>query len=170
MKKIIAFLLLSMPLMLLGQIDRSMRPSPAQAPSINIKDSEVFTTSNGLTVILSENHKLPRVSFDLVTGSDPQVEGSKAGISEMAASLLLSGTTNRSKDQLDNEKDYIGASLDASKNSLTLSCLTKHVEKGLTLMQDVLINANFPESEFERIKKFLYKLTYKKSQFFKINA
>jgi zinc protease len=153
MKKIIAFLLLSMPLMLLGQIDRSLRPSPAQAPSINIKDSEVFTTSNGLTVILSENHKLPRVSFDLVTGSDPQIEGSKAGISEMAASLLLSGTTNRSKDQLDNEKDYIGASLDASKNSLTLSCLTKHVEKGLSLMQDVLINANFPESEFERIKK-----------------
>lgn len=153
MKKISAFILVALPLLSFGQIDRSVRPLPTKAPEINIKDSEVFTTSNGITVILSENHKLPRVSFDLVMGSDPRIEGSKAGISDMASSLLLSGTTNRSKDELDNQKDYIGASLDASSNSLTLSCLTKHVEKGLTLMQDVLLNANFPQSEFDRIKK-----------------
>lgn len=153
MKSISTFILVALPLFIFGQIDRSIRPLPAKAPEINIKDSEVFTASNGITVILSENHKLPRVSFDLVMGSDPRIEGSKAGLSEMAASLLLSGTKNRTKDELDNQKDYIGASLDASSNSLTLSCLTKHVEKGLVLMQDVLVNANFPQSEFDRIKK-----------------
>lgn len=153
MKSISTFILVALPLFIFGQIDRSIRPLPTKAPEINIKDSEVFTTSNGITVILSENHKLPRVSFDLVMGSDPRIEGSKAGLSEMAASLLLSGTKNRSKDELDNQKDYIGASIDASSNSLTLSCLTKHVEKGLTLMQDVLMNASFPQSEFDRIKK-----------------
>jgi predicted Zn-dependent peptidase len=153
MKSISTFILVALPLFIFGQIDRSIRPLPAKAPEINIKDSEVFTTSNGITVILSENHKLPRVSFDLVMGSDPRIEGSKAGLSEMTAALLLSGTKNRSKDELDNQKDYIGASIDASSNSLTLSCLTKHVEKGLTLMQDVLMNASFPQSEFDRIKK-----------------
>ena len=153
MKSISTFILVALPLFIFGQIDRSIRPLPAKAPEINIKDSEVFTASNGITVILSENHKLPRVSFDLVMGSDPRIEGSKAGLSEMTASLLLSGTKNRSKDELDNQKDYIGASIDASSNSLTLSCLTKHVEKGLTLMQDVLMNASFPQSEFDRIKK-----------------
>ncbi len=153
MKKILFSIALVLPALIHAQLDRSVRPNPGTAPSINIKDSEVFKTANGITVILSENHKLPRVSFDLFTGSDPRIEGNKAGLSEMAGSLILSGTANRSKDQLDNEKDYIGASINASENSLSLSCLTKHMNKGLELMSDVLINANFPQSEFDRIKK-----------------
>jgi zinc protease len=153
MKKLIIITGLLLPTILFGQLDRSIRPTQAKAPKINIKDSEVFTTANGITVILSENHKLPRVSFALSMGSDPRTEGSKAGMSDMSGSLILSGTTNRTKDQFDNEKDYIGASIDAGKSSISLSCLTKHVDKGLTLMSDVLLNANFPQSEFDRIKK-----------------
>jgi zinc protease len=136
-----------------SQLDRSVRPKAGTPPTINIKDSEVFTTENGITVILSENHKLPKVSIRLVTGSDPMNEGSKAGLSKIAGQLIMSGTTNRSKDKLDAEVDYIGATLNADGESMYLSCLTKHVEKGLTLMTDVLFNANFPDSEFERIKK-----------------
>ena len=136
-----------------GQLDRSVRPKAGTPPTINIKDSEVFTTENGITVILSENHKLPKVSIQLVTGSDPMNEGPKAGLSKMAGQLIMSGTSTRTKDKLDSEVDYIGATLSADGESMYLSCLTKHVEKGLTLMTDVLFNANFPDSEFERIKK-----------------
>jgi zinc protease len=136
-----------------AQVDRSERPTAGTAPQININDSEVFTTSNGITVILSENHKLPKVSIRLVTGSDPMQEGPKAGLSTVAGQLIMSGTAKRSKDQLDNEIDYIGASLSADATSLSLSCLTKHLPKGLDLMTDVLYNANFPQSEFERIIK-----------------
>ncbi len=137
----------------MAQLDRSVRPNAATAPTINITDSEVFTTANGITVILSENHKLPKVSIRLVTGSDPKQEGPKAGLSSVAGQLIMSGTTNRSKDQLDAEIDYIGASLSADATSLSLSCLTKHLDKGINLMTDVLYHANFPQSEFDRIKK-----------------
>ncbi len=134
-------------------LDRSTRPAPAPAKPINIKDSEVFTTANGITVILSENYKLPKVTIDLYIGSSPRMEGDKAGLAEMAGSLIMSGTANKTKDQLDKEVDFIGASLSADKSSISLSCLSKHVDKGLSLMSDVLMNANFPESEFDRIKK-----------------
>ena len=154
MKNILLILFL-VPIVLLGQIDRSKKPEAQTAATINIKDSEVFTLSNGLTVILSENHKLPRVSFDLVMSGTPQVEGEKAGLSDMVSSLLLNGTTNRSKDQIDSEIDFIGASLDASENSISMSCLTKHMDKGLDIMLDVLKNVNYPESEFERVKKLM---------------
>ncbi|MFN5911730.1 MAG: M16 family metallopeptidase [Bacteroidota bacterium] len=153
MKRIFILAGIIIPNLLFGQLDRSTRPQPEKAPSINIKDSEVFTTANGITVILSENHKLPKVSFDLFVGADPKLEHSKAGLSEMAGSLIMSGTANRQKDQLDKEIDYIGASLNAGSTSLSLSCLTKHMDKGLELMSDVLLNANFPEDEFQRIKK-----------------
>jgi len=153
MKKLIIALGIIAPSLLFGQIDRSIVPSPGKAPEINIKDSETFKTSNGITVILSENHKLPRVTFDLVVGPGPLLEGQKAGLSEVAGSLIMSGTSTYSKDELDSKIDYIGARLSADKNSLTLSCLTKHMTTGLKLMSDVLKNANFPESEYTRIVK-----------------
>lgn len=137
----------------IGQVDRSKAPEPGPAPEINIADPKVFTLDNGMKVILSSNHDIPKVSFNLVMGSDPRLEGNKAGLSELAGDLLLSGTTNRTKDELDKEKDFIGASLFASSSSIYLSCLTKHMDKGLDIMTDVMENASFPEDEFNRIKK-----------------
>jgi predicted Zn-dependent peptidase len=153
MKKLLLLVAISAITGVNGQIDRSVRPKAAAAPAINIKNSEVFKTANGITVVLSENHKLPRVSFNMVMGASPMIEGSKAGANQLMGQLLLSGTAARSKDVLDKEIDYMGATLNADGSSLYLSCLTKHLEKSLGIMQDVLINPTFPESEFARIKK-----------------
>ncbi len=135
------------------QIDRSKMPKPAKATQINIADPVIFKLANGLTVIVSENHKVPKVTFSLSVSDKSNLELGKAGLADLAGALVLTGTSNLSKDELDTKKDFIGASLSASDKSLTLSCLTKFREDGLKLMTDVLYNANFPESEFVRIKK-----------------
>ncbi len=136
-----------------GQLDRSVRPQAGPAPAINIKNSETFKLSNGITVVLSENHKLPRVSFNLVMGGAPSVEDSKAGVNQLMGQLIMSGTQSKVKDDLDKEIDYMGATLTADGGSVYMSCLTKHLDKSLVLMQDVTMHPSFPESEFERIKK-----------------
>jgi predicted Zn-dependent peptidase len=155
MKKILFSALLISYSFLQAQVDRSIMPKPTEAKKINISESQVFTTVNGITVILSENHKLPRVAFQFIIGSDPRIEGDKAGLSDFMGSLIMSGTEKRTKDQLDNEIDFIGANLIASNSNVYMSCLTKHLDKGLDLMNDVMQNANFPQSEFERVKKQL---------------
>lgn len=155
MKKILFSALLISYSFLQAQVDRSIMPKPTEAKKINISESQVFTTANGITVILSENHKLPRVAFQFIVGSDPRIEGDKAGLADFMGSLIMSGTEKRTKDQLDNEIDFIGASLNASNSVVNLSCLTKHLDKGLELMNDIMQNANFPQSEFERVKKQL---------------
>ncbi len=136
-----------------NQVDRSIIPTAGEAKEIKLKDSEVFTTENGITVILSENHKIPRISINYISGADGKIENDKAGLSSMAGELIMSGTTNYSKDELDNKVDFIGANLSASENSIRLSCLSKHFETGLSLMEDVAKNASFPEDEVTRIKK-----------------
>ena len=136
-----------------GQLDRTNAPKPGAAPEINIAEPEVFELDNGLKVILSSNHRQPKVSFNLVFTSDPAIEGEKTGLSDLVGELVMGGTTNRSKDQIDNEKDFIGATLAAGSNSIFMSCLTKHMDKGLDLMLDVLHNASFPQEEFDRVKK-----------------
>ncbi|MDP4739762.1 MAG: insulinase family protein [Crocinitomicaceae bacterium] len=153
MKSLYLLLILILTNSVFAQLDRSQRPAAAAAQKINIPASQVFTTSNGVTVILSENHKIPKVSIEMSLGATPRLEGEKAGLSDLAGSLLMSGTSTRSKDQLDREIDFIGANLSASASSMYLSCLTKHLDKGLELMTDVLYNASFPESEVERIRK-----------------
>ena len=153
MKSLYLLLILILTNSVFAQLDRSQRPAAAAAQKINIPASQVFTTANGITVILSENHKIPKVSIELSLGSTPRLEGEKAGLADFAGSLLMSGTATRSKDQLDREIDFIGANLSAGSSSMYLSCLTKHLDKGLDLMTDVLYNANFPESEVERIRK-----------------
>lgn len=153
MKSLYLLLALILTNSVFAQLDRSQRPAPAAAQTINIPASQVFTTSNGITVILSENHKIPKVSIELSLGNTPRLEGNKAGLADFTGSLLMSGTTTRSKDQLDREIDFIGADLSAGSSSMYLGCLTKHLSKGLDLMTDVLYNANFPESEVERVRK-----------------
>jgi hypothetical protein len=39
-----------------AQLDRSQRPAPAAAQKINIPASQVFTTANGITVILFQKY------------------------------------------------------------------------------------------------------------------
>ncbi|MDA9020473.1 insulinase family protein [bacterium] len=146
-------LTLLIPFIGLNQVDRSIIPTAGEAKEIKLKDSEVFTTSNGITVILSENHKIPRVAINYISGADEKLEGDKAGLSSMAGELIMSGTSNLTKDQLDNKIDFIGANLSASQNSIRLSCLTKHFLTGLSLMEDIAKNASFPQDEVDRIKK-----------------
>ena len=155
MKKLsISFvLLLFVTFGLMAQVDRSKLPVSGPAPEIKIKDAETFTLANGLKVFVVNNTKLPRVSFTLVLERDPILEGDKAGTSGFVGEMMMGGTANRTKDQLDQEIDFIGASLSASSTSMFASSLKKHQGKILELMADVLYNPIFPQDELDKLKK-----------------
>ncbi len=151
-KKILALILLT-AFTLFAQVDRSIMPKPGKAPEIKIGDYESFELENGLKVFVIENHKLPRVSFSLVLLRDAIAEKEHAGYISIAGSLLRTGTTNKTKDELDEAVDFIGASLSTSSTSIYASSLTKHTEKLLDLMSDVLLNPSFKQEELDKIKK-----------------
>ncbi len=155
MKKITISLLLSLLLVTVGfaQVDRSQFPKSGPAPEIKIGEAETFTLENGLKVFVVKNTKLPRVSFTLVLEKDPILEADKAGMTGFVGEMMTAGTTNRTKDQLDEEIDFIGASLSASANSMFASSLKKHQGKILELMADVLFNPVFPQEELDKLKK-----------------
>lgn len=135
------------------KLDRSKRPTAAAAPEIKLGKTESFTLPNGLKVFVVENHKLPKVSYSLSLDIDPIVEGDMAGYIDAAGQLMERGTTNRTKEQLDKEVDFIGARLSTSSRGIYASSLKKHQDKLLTLMADVLLNADFKQDELDKIKK-----------------
>lgn len=132
---------------------RKMAPAPAPARDIQLGQYSSFDLANGLKVIVVENHKLPRVSYQLSLNNDALIEGDKAGYTSFAGDLLSKGTSTRSKAQIDEAIDYIGASLTTSANGIFASSLKKHGDKLLEVMTDVLYNPSFPKEEFEKIRK-----------------
>ena len=136
-----------------AQLDRSKAPEPGPAPEIQLGDYETFTLDNGLQVFVVKNDKLPRVAFNLLIDRDPILEGDKAGYVQATGQLLRQGTTNRTKAQLDEEIDFIGANLSTSSTGVYASSLSKHKEKLMALMADVVLNPAFPQEEFDKIIK-----------------
>ena len=137
----------------IAQIDRTHAPKAGPAPEINLGKYEHFELKNGLKVFVVENHKIPRVSFNLRIDRDPIFEGEKAGFVNIAGDLMRTGTTSRTKAQIDEEVDFIAASLSTSSTGIFASSLTKHQDKLLELMTDVLYNPSFSEDELEKLKK-----------------
>lgn len=135
------------------ELDRSRAPKPGPAPKIQMGTYESFTLDNGLECIVVKNDKLPRVSFQYTLNIDPIMEKDKAGMVEMTGEMLRRGTKNRTKQEIDEEVDFIGATLNTSSTGVYASSLTKHSDKVLDLMADVLLNPTFPEDELEKVKK-----------------
>lgn len=151
-KNILSLVLLT-AVTLLAQVDRSKMPKPGKAPEIKISEYDSFVLDNGLKIFVVENHKLPRVTFSLVLHRDAVMEKENMGYISIAGSLLRTGTTNRTKDELDEAVDFIGASLSTSSTGIYASALTKHTDKLLELMSDVLLNPSFKQEELDKIKK-----------------
>lgn len=132
---------------------RKSMPEPGPAPVIEIGSYEQFELDNGLKVIVVENHKLPRVSFSLTVDMGPFKEGEFAGHAEMAGQLLSAGTKSKTKAEIDEAIDFMGATLNTSYRGMYAASLRKHTENLLEIVTDVLLNPSFPEEEFDKIKK-----------------
>ena len=52
-----------------------------------IKKPQTFVLENGLKVMIVENHKLPRVTFNLTLDNAPFAEGNKKGVDENGRSI-----------------------------------------------------------------------------------
>ncbi|TAJ15132.1 insulinase family protein [Marinilabiliaceae bacterium JC017] len=163
MKRISLFiLLLSFVVCMQAQLDRTNPPKPGPAPKIKIGESKIFELKNGLKVFVVENHKMPVVSYSLSLDVDPVLEGEKAGYVQMTGDLMRAGTANRSKDQIDEQIDFIGASLSTSAHGIYARSLKKHSGELLDVMTDVLYHPAFPKDELEKTR--MQWLTAKKGE------
>ena len=133
-----------------AQIDRSQMPKPGPTPVINLGTPETFTLDNGLTVLIVENHKLPRISISLTLDNSPVADGNKAGISSLTSSLMGNGSKNIAKDAFNQEVDFLGASINLSTEGGYAQSLSKYFERIAQLMSDAAINPNFTQEELDK--------------------
>ena len=133
-------------------INRSQKPKPGPAPVITIGDPAIFKLANGITVLVVENHKLPKVSASYSIDAGPITEGAKAGVLNLMGSMLNEGTTTKTKAQFDEAVDQLGADVSANFGGGSASALTRYFPDAFALMAESIRKPAFPEASFEKLK------------------
>lgn len=151
MKKIV-IIATSLFISLSMQAQDRPQPKPGPAPKINIGKPQTFELKNGLKVLVVENNKLPRVSYNLTIDNAPYAEGAKKGVSDLTSSLIGNGTKTISKDAFNEEIDFLGASINFDASGAFASGLSKYSTRIMELMADGALNPVFTQEEFDKEK------------------
>ena len=151
MKKtnILLFILLVTGIM---QAQERTQPKPGASPVVNIKKPQTFVLTNGLKVMIVENHKLPKVSFSLSLDNAPYAEGNKKGVDELTSSMIGNGSKKLAKDAFNEEIDFLGADINFNSQGAYASTLSKYSKRILELMAEGALHPNFTQEEFEKEK------------------
>ena len=138
--------------------DRSALPPLGPPPSLTLPSVQHRTLSNGLPVLIVEQHEVPVVQVSLVIarGSADDPVG-KYGIASLTTSLLTEGAGSRSSLELADAVDGLGADLSASASSdalaVRLHVPVRQLDAALPLMADVALRPTFPQAELERVRQ-----------------
>ena len=139
-------------------VDRTVMPGPGPAGAFRLPTSQRFTLSNGLAVMLVEQHEVPVVEARLVlpggSGADP---AERPGLADLTAAMLTEGAAGRTSQQIAEAAEGLGAELSAEADydavTASLSALRDRIEPSLALLADVVVRPDFPAAELERLKK-----------------
>lgn len=116
-----------------------------------------FKLNNGLTVYLMEQKEVPLVQASIVFDAGAIHDGNKPGLANFTAQALLFGTKTMSKPQIEEQTDFVGASLGSAAAleyaRVGITFAKKDQAKMLNILKEVLINPVFDAKEFEKSKK-----------------
>ena len=134
------------------KIDRSKPPKPGPAPVIELATPVTFSLPNGMTVLVVENHKLPKVAATLSIDMGPVLEGKRAGVMDLMGQMLGEGTKTMTKAKFDESIDLLGADVSLYSGGGSASALTRYFSQAFMLMADALKQPAFPKESFEKLQ------------------
>ena len=117
-----------------------------------------LTLSNGIPLIVREDHRLPFVNICAVVGGGLLAENElNNGVTQLMSDLLTRGTKARTSDEIAETMESLGASLApfAGRNSFGIAAqgLSADASVVVETMADCLLNSVFPEAELAKQKE-----------------
>ena len=121
----------------------------------------IFQLDNGMTVWYVQNEIVPLMSLKVVfnrgASQDP---ADKSGLSSFTASMLKEGANGRTAQQISDDIEFIGATLNPNITqdaaSITLQVMTQYFDKGLDILSDIWLKPDFTQPSFERLQKIIF--------------
>jgi zinc protease len=142
-----------------GLIIKGKAPISKEVLRVTLPKAYETKLSNGLQVIVLEQHKLPTFTMQMVVMSGGLADpADQRGAAQYTASLLREGTKTRNSRQIAEQADSLAATLNAGSGlsalttNVTASGLTENFDQIMELFADVILNPSFPADELNKLK------------------
>jgi zinc protease len=135
---------------------------PINTPKkFDFPDYKSFDIKNGIRVLYYNNPKLSKIDLilDLKAKYYYEPEGLQ-GISDFMCQMLLEGTKKYTASELADEIESLGMTINVVPGYVTMTLLSGDLEKGLTLLKEILTESIFDEKSIEKIRSHLISNLY----------
>ncbi len=133
-------------------VDRSQPPVSGPAPVLTLKDPAVFKLPNGITLLVVEDHRFPKVTATFSIDKGPVSEGAKVGVRNLMGWMLSEGTQKMSKANFDQAVDMLGANVNLDLNGGSASSSTQFFKSTFSLLGQALREPAFTQESFDEMK------------------
>jgi len=136
----------------------SQVPAPGPAKSVSVPAVKEAKLKNGLTVAVVEKRSVPIVTVQLLVRAGASSENiKKAGLANMTASMLTKGTKTRSAEQIAQDMEFLGGSINSNagwnNSSVSITVTSDKLEQAMAIMADVVLNPAFKQEELDLLKQ-----------------
>jgi zinc protease len=140
-----------------SSFDRSVEPQKGPAPSITVPAVWTHTYANGLRLYGIEQHEVPLVQFSLtLQGGVLKDAVEKVGVANLVSDVMMEGTADKTPLELEEAIEELGAriTMGTGRQSVSLGAngLKSKTSEIFALVQEILLEPRWDETEFARIK------------------
>jgi zinc protease len=143
-----------------GMVIKGKAPVSNEILKVKLPKPQMATLANGLQLMVLEDHRLPRVSFQIIIPGaggyyDP---AAMIGLSSYTAQMMREGTKAKTSQQISQELETmaanvnVGSSTSGTTATVSGGALTENLDRLFDLAADVLLNPMFPAEEWDRLK------------------
>jgi zinc protease len=133
-------------------------PEPLEARPFNVPQTQEFTLSNGIPVVLLENHEVPLFSIQLVlgVGSYLDPEGQE-GLASATFDMLNEGAGEMDAAEISRKLRLMGSSVGAGAgldgSAISASGVVRNLDATLDIWSAVLRAPSFPAEDWEIMQR-----------------
>ncbi|MBY0581832.1 MAG: insulinase family protein [Sphingomonas sp.] len=137
--------------------DRVLPPPPGAAISAQLPTPVETRLANGLRVIVVEKHDLPLVTASVIVPSGGAADPlDRAGLGNLAATLMTKGTATRSATRIAQEIESLGGSISSDagwdSSSVDVGVKSDQAAKAIAILADVTQHPAFAQDEIDRAR------------------
>ena len=142
----------------IDSFDRSIMPKVANAVKAHMPKLYHIYFDNGAELLGTQSSETPTVEIDIsFPAGERYVEEGKEGLANLTATMMEEGTIKSTKEELQARLDKLGSTVSISAanytTSISISTLEANLHQTLDIVQEVLLEPAFKDSDFERNKK-----------------
>lgn len=143
-----------------GLVKKGKAPVSSEILKVKLPKPREADLPNGVHLIVLEDHRLPRLTFQIIIPGaggyyDPEAQ---IGLASYTAQMMREGTKTRSSQQISQDLETLAATVTVGSGASGVTAtvgggsLTEDFPRVFDIAADVLLNPSFPADEWDRLK------------------